>query len=86
MPRSPLANKVQNMASVASEAARRNVNTEQVIAERAARSTSRRDFLKLAAATLAAVAFQPQSPAHLQPLHALLLWARCWEDSLPLIA
>ncbi len=60
MPRSSLASQLQDMVSVASEAARRDVSTEQVNSERVARSTSRRDFLKLSAAALAAVAFHPQ--------------------------
>jgi len=59
MPRSSLANKLQDMASVASEAARREVTTEQVISERVSFSTSRRDFLKLSAAALAAVVVHP---------------------------
>ena len=59
MPRSSLANQLQDVASVASEAARRDVPIEQVIIERTAYSASRRDFLKLSAAALAAVAFQP---------------------------
>jgi len=59
MPRSSLARKLQDMASVASEAKRRDVNVDQVITERAAHSSSRRDFLKLAAASFAAVALQP---------------------------
>ena len=63
MPRSSLANKLQDMASIASEATRRDVTTEQVISERASFSTSRRDFLKLSAAALAAVAFHPQVSA-----------------------
>src|SRR5689334_11736788 len=63
MPRSSLANKLQDMASVASEAARRDVTVEQVISERASASVSRRDFLKLSAAALAAVAFHPRVSA-----------------------
>src|SRR5258706_11256233 len=59
MPRSSLARKLQDMASVASEAKRRDVNVDQVITEHAAHSSSRRDFLNLAAASLAAVALQP---------------------------
>src|SRR5260221_12127089 len=59
MPRSSLARKLQDMASVASEAKRRDVNVDQGITERAAHSSSRRDFLKLAAASFAAVALQP---------------------------
>ena len=59
MPRSPLANQLQDIASVVSEASRRDVPTEQVIAERASYSASRRDFLKLSTAALAAIAFQP---------------------------
>ena len=59
MPRSPLANQLQDIASVVSEASRRDVPTEQVIAERASYSASRRDFLKLSTATMAAIAFQP---------------------------
>ncbi|MBI2332570.1 MAG: FAD-dependent oxidoreductase [Chloroflexi bacterium] len=59
MPRTRLANQVQEMASVASEAAQRNTPVEEVIANRAKLNVSRRDFLKLSAAALAAVAFQP---------------------------
>ena len=59
MPRSPLANQLQDIASVVSEASRRDVPTEQVIAERASYSASRRDFLKLSTAALTAIAFQP---------------------------
>jgi monoamine oxidase len=59
MPRSSLASQLQDMASVASEAAHREASVEDVLAERAKLHASRRDFLKLAAATLAAVAFQP---------------------------
>lgn len=59
MPRSPLADQLQDIASVVSEASRRDVPAERVISERATKYASRRDFLKLAAATAAAVAFQP---------------------------
>lgn len=59
MPRSPLANQLRDIASVVSEASRRDVSTEQVIAERDSYFASRRDFLKLSTAALAAIAFQP---------------------------
>ena len=59
MPRSSLANKLQDMVSVASEATRREVTTEEIISERVSFSASRRDFLKLAAASLAAVVVHP---------------------------
>jgi len=63
MPRSSLANTLQDMASVVDEATHRDVTTEQVISERASNSVSRRDFLKLSAAVLAAVAFHPRASA-----------------------
>jgi monoamine oxidase len=56
MPRTPLANQVQEMMSVAQEAAQRKVSTEQVMEERRAAYLSRRDFLKLGAASVGAVA------------------------------
>ncbi len=54
MPRSPLANRLQDMTSVAMEAARRNVPVEEVIADRSKLAASRRDFLKLAGITAVA--------------------------------
>ncbi len=63
MPRSPLANQLQDIASVVSEASKRNVTTEQVISERASTRHTRRDFLKLVAATMAAAALQPATRA-----------------------
>ncbi len=59
MPRTPLSNMLQHAASVAEESFRRDVSTEQVLAERAQRNMSRRDFLKVAAAGLAAATVQP---------------------------
>lgn len=56
MPRTPLANQVQEMMSVAQEAVQRNVPTEQVIEERHAASISRRDFLKFGLASVSAMA------------------------------
>jgi len=58
MPRTALANRLQDAASIAKEAALRNVPTEQVLEERASQVT-RRDFIKLSGAALAALAFQP---------------------------
>jgi monoamine oxidase len=57
MPRTPVANQVQEMVSVAQEAAQRNVSTEQILEERRAASISRRDFLKLGLAGVSALAF-----------------------------
>lgn len=56
MPRTPLANKVQQMLYVAQEAVRRNGPTEQVLEEHHAASISRRDFLKFGMAGVSAVA------------------------------
>jgi monoamine oxidase len=50
MARTPLFGRLQQAASVAAEAATRNVTTSQVLAERAERRPSRRDALKLAGA------------------------------------
>ena len=51
MARTQLFGRLQQAASVAAEAATRNVPADQVIAERAERRVSRRDMLKLAGAT-----------------------------------
>ena len=51
MARTPLFGRLQQAASVAAEAATRNVSTDQVLAEQAERRLSRRDLLKLAGAT-----------------------------------
>jgi monoamine oxidase len=51
MARTPLFGRLQQAASVAAEAAARNVSTDQVLAEQAERRLSRRDLLKLAGAT-----------------------------------
>src|SRR3990172_4640458 len=58
MPRTTLANRLQDAASIAKEAAIRNVPTGQVLEERASQVT-RRDFIKLSSAALAALTFQP---------------------------
>lgn len=63
MPRTPLANQVQEMASVAHEAVQRNVSTEQVLEERRAADVSRRDFLKLGLASVSALALSRASKA-----------------------
>ena len=47
MPRTPLANQVQDMMSVVQESLQRSISTDQVIEQRRAASISRRDFLKL---------------------------------------
>jgi monoamine oxidase len=62
MPRTPLAQHMQAAASVAREAAKRNIPTGQVIEEQA-RNVSRRDFLKISGAALAALAFRPLTGA-----------------------
>ena len=51
MARTRLFDRLQQAASVAAEAATRNVSTDQVLAEHAQRRLSRRDMLKLAGAT-----------------------------------
>ena len=51
MARTPLFGRLQQAASVAAEAATRNVSTDQVLAEQAEHRLSRRDLLKLAGAT-----------------------------------
>jgi monoamine oxidase len=51
MARTRLFGRLQQAASVAAEAATRNVSTDQVLAEHAERRLSRRDVLKLAGAT-----------------------------------
>ena len=56
MPRTPLANQVQEMMSVVQESVERDVSTKQVIEERRAAYVSRRDFLKLGLATTSALA------------------------------
>ena len=55
MPRTPLANRVQEMMSIAQEAAQCNVSTEKVLEERRAASVSRRDVLKLGLAGVSAL-------------------------------
>jgi monoamine oxidase len=59
MSRTPLAQKLQELFSVASEAAIRDVPVEQVEHER---RLSRREFLKLGLATAGAVALRPFAP------------------------
>jgi monoamine oxidase len=59
MPRTPLANQVQEMMSVAQEAAQRKVSTEQVLDERRATKISRRDALKLGLAGASAMTLAP---------------------------
>jgi monoamine oxidase len=51
MARTRLFGRLQQAASVAAEAATRNISTDQVLAEHAERRLSRRDMLKLAGAT-----------------------------------
>jgi monoamine oxidase len=51
MARTQLFGRLQQAASVAAEAATRNVSTDQVLAEQAERRLNRRDLLKLAGAT-----------------------------------
>ena len=68
MARTPLFGRLQQAASVAAEAATRNVSTDQVLAEQAERRLSRRDLLKLAGATglaagLSTVGAQPAGAA-----------------------
>src|SRR5262245_48299401 len=58
MPRTPLAQHVQDAASLAREATTRYEMAERVAEERGP-NVSRRDFLKLSSAALAAVAFRP---------------------------
>jgi len=55
MARTPLFGRLQQAASVAAEAAARNVTTGQILAERAERRPARRDVLKLAGAAGLAV-------------------------------
>jgi monoamine oxidase len=50
MARTPLFGRLQQAASVAAEAASRNISTDQVLAEHAERRLSRRDLLKLTGA------------------------------------
>ena len=59
MPRTPLANQVQEMMSVAQEAAQRKVSTEQVLDEHRAAKISRRDVLKLGLAGASALGLAP---------------------------
>jgi len=61
MPRTPLANQVQEMLSVVQESEQRNVSTEQVLQERRAASMSRRDFLKAGLAGIGALAVASQA-------------------------
>ena len=55
MPRTPLANNVQEMMSVVQESVQRKVSPEQVLEERRAANLSRRDFLKLSLAGTSAL-------------------------------
>ena len=63
MPRTPLANQVQEMISVAQEALQREVSTEQVLEERRATKISRREALKLGLAGTSALALSPLAKA-----------------------
>src|SRR5215212_868913 len=63
MPRTPLANKVQEMTSVVQESVQRNVSTEQVLEERRAAKISRRDFLKLGLAGASTLALSSTAKA-----------------------
>jgi monoamine oxidase len=63
MPRTPLANKVQEMTSVVQESVQRNVSTEQVLEERRAAKISRRDFLKLSLAGTGTLALSSTAKA-----------------------
>jgi monoamine oxidase len=56
MSRTPLANQLQAMMSVAQEATQRNVSAEQILEERRAAHISRRDVLKLGLAGVSALA------------------------------
>ena len=58
MPRTTLADRLQDAASIVKEASIRDVSSEQVLHERV--NISRRDFLKLSGAIVTALAFQPQ--------------------------
>lgn len=55
MPRTPLANQVQEMMSVVQESEQRKVSTGQVLEERRAASVTRRNFLKLSLAGISAL-------------------------------
>ena len=61
MPRTVLADKLQDAFSVVKEANLRSVPPDQVIEERQARHLNRREFLKLSAAAAGALAFQGRS-------------------------
>jgi len=66
MPRTPLAEQIQQMASVAQESSIRNLPVEQVIQERQTRAATRRDFLRAAgigAGAALAMNFRPTSHA-----------------------
>ncbi len=56
MPRTQLANQVQEMMSIVQEAVDRNVPTEHIVQERRAAYLSRRDFLKFGLASVSALA------------------------------
>ncbi len=56
MSRTPLANELQEMVSIAQEAVQRNVSTDQIVEERRAAPISRRDFLKFGLAGVSALA------------------------------
>lgn len=59
MPHSPLADHLRRLASVAHEASTRGVEVERVIDERAARSFSRRDFLRCVGAGAVGLSLAP---------------------------
>ena len=61
MPRTVLANKLQDALSVVKEANLRGVPPDQVIEDRQARPLNRREFLKLSAAAAGALALQGRS-------------------------
>ncbi len=63
MPRTPLANQVQEMMSVAQESVERNVPTEQVLEEIRAAKMSRREFLKLGITGVSVVALNSTTKA-----------------------
>ncbi|SRR5581483_1477421 len=63
MPRTPLANQVQEMVSIAQESIQRNVPTDQIIEERRNAQIARRDFLKLGLASAAALTFSSLTKA-----------------------
>ena len=56
MPRTPLANQLQEMVSIVQESVQRNISTEQALEDRRTQSVSRRDVLKLGLAGVSALA------------------------------